>query len=209
MERLIHRVSFSMKTKGWFLLLLIIPLGSWCPVTDLQYLKYDIFVSDNKIGEVLASKNSKGVLTTYSIQTNLSFRLLEKYDVNYQLSSSYKNNYLIESALKNIVNDKLEDDVHLKWDGVQYTGQANKKPISFKERIKYSIAKLYFHEPVGLERIFSEKYTDFKKLKTQAANEYVLHLEDGNKTHYKYVNGVCTEVTSNKSFFKILIKLRR
>ena len=190
-------------------LLLIVLLSSWCPITELQYLKYDIFVSDNKIGEVLASKNSKGALTTYSIQTNLSFRLLEKYDVNYQLSSSYKNNYLIESALKNIVNGKLEDDVHIKWDGVQYSGHANKKTVSFKERIKYSIAKLYFHEPVGLDRIFSEKYTDFQKLKTSASNEYVLHLEDGNKSHYKYMNGICTEVTSSKSFFKIQIKLRR
>ncbi|MDF2455990.1 MAG: hypothetical protein K0R51_1983 [Cytophagaceae bacterium] len=198
-----------MKTKKWFFLLLILPLGSWCPVTDLQYLKYDIFVSDNKIGEVLASKNSKGVLTTYSVQTNLSFRLLEKYDVNYQLSSSYKNNYLIESALKNIVNGKLEDDVHLKWDGVQYTGQANKKSISVKGKIKDSIAKLYFHEPGGLDRIFSEKYLDFQKIKAQGAAEYVLHLDDGNKTHYKYMNGVCVEVTSSKSFFKILFKLRR
>lgn len=198
-----------MKKKGWLFLLLLIPLGSWCPVAELQYLRYDIFVSDNKIGEVLASKNSKGVLTTYSVQTNLSFRLLEKYDVNYQLSSSYKNNLLIESALKNIVNGKLEEDVHIKWDGAQYIGQANKKSISFKEKIKDSIAKLYFHEPAGLERVFSEKYIAFQKLKTQAASEYVLHLEDGNKSHYKYINGVCTEVTSSKSFFKIQFKLRR
>ncbi len=198
-----------MKTKSWFLLLLVIPLSSWCPVNELQYLKYDIFVSDNKIGEVLASKNSKGVVTTYSVQTNLSFRLLEKYDVNYQLSSSYKNNYLIESALKNIVNGKLEDDVHIKWDGVQYTGQANKKSVTVKEKIKHSIAKLYFYEPTEVDRIFSEKYTDFQKMKTQSSHEYVLHLEDGNKSHYKYTNGVCTEVTSSKSFFKILIKIRR
>jgi Tol biopolymer transport system component len=197
-----------MKKKSWLLLLLIIPLGSWCPITDLQYLRYDIFVSNNKIGEVLASKNSKGGLITYSVQTNLSFRLLEKYDVNYQLSSSYKNNYLTESALKNIVNGKLEDDVHIKWDGQQYTGQANKKTVSFKEKIKYSIAKLYFHEPIGIERVFSEKFTDFQKIKTQNPNEYTLFLEDGSKTHYKYLNGICTEVNSNKSFFKIQIKLR-
>lgn len=197
-----------MYKKIWLLLLLTIPLGSWCPITELQYLRYDIFVADNKIGEVLASKNSKGLLTTYSIQTNLSFRLMEKYDVNYQLSSSYKNNFLIESALKNIVNGKLEDNVYIKWDGKQYTGQANKKAVSIKERIKYSIAKLYFHEPLGVDRIFSEKYTDFEKLKTQGPNEYVLHLGDGNKSHYTYNNGICTEVTSTKSFFKIQIKLR-
>lgn len=197
-----------MTKKVCFFLPLIIALSSWCPITELQYLRYDIFVGDNKIGEVVASKNSKGILTTYSVQTNLSFKILETYDVNYQLSSSYKNNYLIESALKNIVNGKLEDDVHIKWDGVQYTGQANKKTIRLKERIKYSIAKLYFHEPIGLERIFSEKYTAFQKLKAEA-NEYVLHLGDGNKSHYKYSNGICTEVTSTKSFFKIQIKLRR
>lgn len=198
-----------MTKKVWYFLLLIIPLSSWCPISELQYLKYDIFVADNKIGEVLASKNTKGILTTYSVQTNLSFKVLEKYDVNYQLSSSYKNNYLIESALKNIVNGDLEDDVHLKWDGTQYTGQANKKTVRIKERIKHSIAKLYFHEPLGVERIFSEKYTDFEKLKQGQANEYVLHLGDGNKSHYKYSNGICTQVTSTKSFFKILIKLRR
>jgi len=197
-----------MTKKVWLSLLLIILLSSWCPINELQYLKYDIFVADNKIGEVLASKNTKGILTTYSVQTNLSFKVLETYDVNYQLSSSYKNNYLIESALKNIVNGKLEDDVHIKWDGVQYTGQANKKAVRVKERIKHSIAKLYFHEPVGIERIFSEKYTDFEKLKSAPANEYVLHLGDGNKSHYKYSNGICTQVTSSKSFFKILIKLR-
>ncbi|MDB5256514.1 MAG: hypothetical protein JWM14_1209 [Chitinophagaceae bacterium] len=198
-----------MTKKGWLLLLLIVPLGSWCPIVELQYLRYDIFVGDNKIGEVVASKNAKGTSTTYSVQTNLSFKVLETYDVNYQLSSSYKNNYLIESALKNIVNGKLEDDVHIKWDGLQYTGQANKKTIRLKERIKHSIAKLYFHEPLGVERIFSEKYTGFEKLKAEPANEYVLHLGDGNKSHYKYSNGICTEVTSTKSFFKIQIKLRR
>lgn len=209
-ERVNHLVALpSMKKKVWLFLLLTVPLGSWCPITDIQYLRYDIFVSNNKIGEVLASKNSKGPLTTYSIQTNLSFTLLEKYDVNYQLSSSYKNNYLTESALKNIVNGDLEDDVHIKWDGTQYTGQANKKNVVLKEKIKHSIAKLYFHEPSGVERIFSEKYIDFEKLKVQPPNEYILHLGDGNKSHYKYINGICTEVNSSKSFFKILIKIRR
>lgn len=198
-----------MTKKIWLLILLSVPLGSWCPITDLQYLKYDIYVGDSKIGEVLASKNTKGALITYSVQTNLSFKVLEKYDVNYQLSSSYKNNYLLESALKNIVNGTLDDDVHIKWDGAQYVGQANKKAIRFKEKIKYSIAKLYFHEPTGVERVFSEKYVDFAKLKSGDANEYILHLGDGNKSHYKYSNGICTEVTSTKSFFKILIKLRR
>jgi hypothetical protein len=197
-----------MKKKALLFLVLILPLSSWCPIIERQYLTYDIFVADSRIGEVVASKNSTGALTTYSVQTNLSFKLLEKHDVNYQLSSSYKNNYLIESALKNVVNGKLEDNVHLKWDGIKYTGQANQKAFLIQEKINYSIAKIYFHEPSGVNRIFSEKYTAFEKLKHEPPHEYILHLGDGNKSHYTYANGICTEVTSTKSFLKIVIKLR-
>jgi hypothetical protein len=197
-----------MKKKVWIILLLAIPLGSWCPVGLFQYLNYDIFVADSKIGQVIASKSTKGIVTTYSVQTNLSFKLFEQYDVNYQLSSSYKNNYLMESALKNVVNGSLEDNFYLKWDGTQYSGQANNKAIQIKEKIKNSIAKLYFQEPLGVDRIFSEKYAGFEKIKSDINNEYILQLGDGNKTKYRYANGICTEVTSNKSFFKIRIQLR-
>ncbi|MDB5273893.1 MAG: hypothetical protein JWO58_2260 [Chitinophagaceae bacterium] len=197
-----------MKKKYWLFLILIIPLGSSRPIVEVQYHTYDIFVAENNIGKVTASKNVNGSMTTYSVQTNLSFKLLETYDVNYQLSSTYKNNYLVESALKNMVNGSLQDNVHIKWDGTQYTGQANQKNILIKEKINQSIAKLYFQEPVDVKRVFSEKYMSFENITTDTPGDYVLHLGDGNKSHYIYNNKVCTDVISTKSFFKIQFKLR-
>jgi len=197
-----------MKKTAWIFLLLTIPLGSWIPVSHFHYLNYDIFISENKIGEMRALKNETGSVITYSIQTNIAFKVFEEYDVNYQLSSSYKNNLLIETALKNKVNGKIENNVHLKWNGTKYVGHSNGKEVSVNEKINQSIARMYFHEPVGVSKIFSEKQMQFHPLRQNKKNEYILHLEDENKSKYTYHNGICTEVNSTKSFFKVLIKLR-
>jgi hypothetical protein len=197
-----------MKTKTCIFLLLAIPLGSWIPVPHFHYLTYDIFVAENKIGEMRALKNETGTLTTYSIQTNISFKVFEDYDVNYQLSTSYKNNMMVETALKNIVNGKSENNVHLKWNGTKYVGHNDKKVISIQEKIFLSTARLYYYEPSSSSKVFSEKMVGFQPIKINKKNEYILHLHDGNKTKYTYQNGICTEVNSTKGFFKILIKLR-
>jgi hypothetical protein len=197
-----------MKKKAWIFLLLTIPLGSWIPIPHFHYLNYDIFVAESKIGEMRAIKNEAGPITTYSIQTTISFKVFENYDVNYQLSTSYKNNMMIETALKNIVNGKLEDNVHLKWNGSKYMGYSNQKAITLQEKVILSIARLYYYEPITTSKVFSEKFLDFQPIKLNKKNEYMLHLDDGNKSKYTYQNGICSEVSTNKGFLKISIKLR-
>jgi hypothetical protein len=197
-----------MKMKAFIFLLLAIPLGSWIPVPNFNTLNYDILVSDTKIGEMRAIKNERGAWATYSIHTNISFRVFESYDINYQLSSSYKNNVMMETVLKNIVNGATENNMHLKWDGTKYQGHNNADKISVSEKIRYSTARMYFHEPLGIEKVFSEKFVVFQPLRINRKNEYILHLEDGNKSKYTYVNGICTEVHTSKNLVKINIKLR-
>ncbi len=197
-----------MNKKACIFLLLSIPLGSWIPISNFHYLNYDIFVSENKIGELRALKNETGPVTTYSIQTTIAFKVFEEYDINYQLSTSYKNNQLIETSLKNRVNGSVENDVYLKWNGTKYQGHNNKTPVILESKIHNSIARLYFHEPIGVTKVFSEKLMKFQPLRANRKNEYVLNLEDENRSKYTYRNGICTEVNSNKSFLKVLIKLR-
>lgn len=197
-----------MYKKSLIFLLLAIPLGSWMPIPQFNTLSYDILISNNKIGEMRAVRHENGVWSTYAVHTNISFRLFEQYDINYQLSSSYKNKLMIESVLKNIVNGSTENNVHLKWDGTKYQGQNNGKAISINEEIYQSIARLYFHEPSGINKVFSEKFSDFQNIKTNTKSEYILELNDGNKSKYTYINGICSEVHSSKNMFKITFKLR-
>ena len=197
-----------MKLKACIFLLLTLPLGSWIPIPKLNTLKYDILISDNKVGELRAIKNERSGWSTYSIQTNLSFRVFEPYDINYQLSSSYKGTVMMETSMKNIVNGTVENNVHLKWDGTKYNGYNNNEKISILQKIYHSTARLYFHEPVGVDKVFSEKFVVFQALKANRKNEYILNLEDGNKSKYTYLKGICTEISTNKGLFKITIKLR-
>jgi hypothetical protein len=183
--------------------------SSWVPSPEFHYLNYDIFIADdNKIGEMRAIKSISGNVINYSVQTKISFRVFQSYDINYQLSSSYKNDQLVETVLKNVVNGKLENNVKLIWNGEKYIGTNNNKPYEIKERIKISTAYLYFHEPKVATKVFSDKFSEFNHIESEGNGIYTLHLSDGNKSKYTYKNGICQEATTVKNFVKIKLKLR-
>jgi len=60
--------------------------------------------------------------------------------------------------------------------------------------IWFTVSKLYYTEPIGINTIFSERFGKFLSLEKLEQNKYALSKPDGRKNIYFYEKGICRKV---------------
>jgi hypothetical protein len=90
----------------------------------------------------------------------------------------------------------------LKWEklgvqeesGYKLSNKSTTRTIDSPD-IHYTIADMYFEEPIHRNYVFSENYQEWIKIKKIKYHTYLLKFPDGNTSVYHYSNGVCKKVT--------------
>ncbi|MBC7451871.1 MAG: hypothetical protein H7259_10315, partial [Cytophagales bacterium] len=178
--------------------------------TSFYYLKYDVEIQGKVAGWMTSTKtvSSDKSEIKFLIDSKVEVDFLTKIDVRYNLESIFKNNFLNISRLVNIVNKDTQTYTRLQWDGIRYqTWNKDKSEYINAQKIVYSIGCLYFKEPVGLTTLFSEKYLAFCPI-TKNGEYYTVSFPDGNKSIYKYQNGICVWVEAKQKLYKIIFRLK-
>ena len=175
-----------------------------------SYLRYDVEMQGKVIGWMTSSKTISPDNTEikFIIQSKVNVAVFSKFEVDYSLESTFKNNFLQFSRLVNVINRDTENYTRVHWDGIRYnTWDRNDNKYINAQKIIFSIGCIYFKEPVGLSNLFSEKYLTFCPI-IKEGDYYVASFPDGNKTVYKYQNGICVWAESRQKLFKIVFRLK-
>ncbi len=160
-----------------------------------QELMYTISWKDDSIGYLKASREKVQDNEYYYINSNTEFRVLFRFNLNYQYENEYRKGRLYSASAINSLNQKDRDQSSIIWQNNHYLLRVNNKSEKLKELdIWFTVSKLYYTEPIGINTIFSERFGEFLTLDKLAKNKYALTKPDGRKNIYFYEKGICRKV---------------
>lgn len=142
--------------------------------------------TDEGNGEVRYQLNSSSKINTFFVNKSS----VMNFDV------MYKDGRLLSAYCKD-VKDGLTKITTVLWDGMKYVIKKEGEDLQLNQLIDFSAIQLYFMEPAGKTKIFSERlgtFCDFLK-----ENDGVYSCKLGNVDNiYRYKNGVLYELEMSR-----------
>jgi uncharacterized protein DUF6134 len=170
---------------------------------------YDVELFGKKIGSTTVERIDKGDgVVEYKLESHSEVNILfTKKTSVMNMDAVYKNGQMISSYVKN-VKDDVTEIVTIAWDGARYIIKKGQETLQLKQAVDFSNSLLYFIEPVGRQRIFSERLGQFCGFKTVSTGVYECKLDNGVDNIYRYKNGLLYELEMSKgaSVFMKLVK---
>ncbi len=168
----------------FILVLILMPLN--CPGTPIDTVNFQIIHKHKIIGQFSAQKSRMGELTVYQSNSILTTNFV-RMQVSYQIKVVLKNGILEESDLKMIVNGRLKTHRQTKKDGDRYTFFKNGKAKGkIQDVITHTTVMLYFDEPLGIRKTYSEEQGNFCEILHSPPDTYQKINAKGKKNTYRY-----------------------
>ena len=168
---------------------------------------YDVLLFGKKIGTTVVERTDKGngeIIYTLVNSTEVNILFTHKTS-SLNFSVIYKNGQLFSSYCKNVKDDVAEIATVL-WDGTKYVIKKGEEVFQINQPLDFSAIVLYFVEPVGKTKIFSERLGQFCNFVKLSNGEYQNKLDNGVTNTYRYHNGVLLELEMSKGA-SVLMKL--
>jgi hypothetical protein len=109
----------------------------------------------------------------------------------------FENNHLSESKALVKRNNKTVRDTKTTYLPDRYLiSKINQQQVDLQEDIDFSIACLYFKEPKGVKRVYSEVWGQFFQVIYRGNAHYTFKIPDGTEATYSYQNGVLEQVVT-------------
>ena len=170
---------------------------------------YDVELFGKKIGSTVVERIDKGNgELEYKLTSSSSVNILFTHKTSsMNMDVIYKNGQLISSYVKN-VKDDVTEVVTILWDGAKYIIKKGEETLQLKQQVDFSNSLLYYFEPKGRTRIFSERLGQFCAFNTIGSGVYECKLDNGVDNIYRYKDGVLYELEMSKgaSVFMKLVK---
>ncbi len=195
------------------LLLLFVPgmlvLTSFGPSATVETFNYEVLLDGTPIGTYSVSRTDVNGTSNYRIETNTAAGLIRREEYRSVMLSSFKQSKMMFSELKTWLNQKLEFDLSLKWNGEQYVKREGDRLEDLgHELVTYSSACVYFSEPKDRSTLFYEKYGRELDVVPLGTQRYMVTLPDACKEQYTYHNGKVVQVELIRSFTTITLRLK-
>ncbi|MEO1054194.1 MAG: DUF6134 family protein [Bacteroidota bacterium] len=177
---------------------------------DAQTNSYSISHGGKEIGEITASLLQHGTKRTYEVKSNVDFKVLWK---NYNRKTSnfvvFDGLNLIHSISDVYMNDDLQDSTRIdvrqnKYECYRYPDEQFE--MNDFKGLNFSTVQLYFQEPTGIGRIYSERFLDYCILEKIGNHKYKLRLPNGKVNLYTYREGRLSEVIVDRGWFTLRFK---
>jgi hypothetical protein len=176
---------------------------------NAQKHTYDIELFGKKIGNTVVERIDKGKgEIQYKLNSNSEVNILFTHKTSTMIFDvTYKDGTLFSSYCKN-VKDGITEVVTMAWEGTRYIIKKGEEVLQMNQPLDFSSIQLYFHEPQGKGKIFSERLGQFCNFTKTDVGEYECKLATGVDNIYRYKNGALyeLEMTKGASVFMRLTK---
>lgn len=186
------------------LLLPFATIATELPATVKNELSFKITYHSLHLGYVKAIKHASEATHSYTISGKAEGDLfLGKIVSENCIHSTFENGEFIKSVTFIKRNGRTLSNTNTSLLQGKYIISTVEATTQLKrEDIHFTVALLYFLEPVGIDSIYSEAWGKLLPL-IKHTNQYSFTIPDGTVCTFKYKNGTLEEVTSNTSIGEI------
>jgi hypothetical protein len=186
---------------------LLFAFSLWCCMSFGQKLKYNVYLMDNKIGEMTIERRDSAGFKRYALKSNTDVKLLfmEKRSAFSTYVSFDGDGKLISAFFQNIKDDETLVTKSI-WKNGKLWVDKNGEKTEYNGPINFSSVLLYFAEPKNQQKVFSERVGKFFEMVKQADGTYLTDL-DGHYAVYTYKAGKLVELEMKSTFGSITMKI--
>jgi len=169
---------------------------------------YDVELFGKNIGKTIVERIDKGKgETQFKLTSSTEVNILFTHKTSLlNMDITYKDGKIFSSYVKN-VKDGVAEVVTVAWNGTKYIIQKGEEALQITQPLDFSAVQLYFSEPKGRSKIFSERLGEFTNFIKLAEGVYQCKLSNGVTNIYRYRNGALYELEMSKGasvFMKLI-----
>jgi hypothetical protein len=179
----------------------------FCWIARGQNLTYAVFLRDEKVGELLVKRNINKDFTDFKVDSRIEVYKIINMLINYHMSARFEDGIMLRSSVQQQYNQRVNINTSTTRTGNQYFVESISSKKVLNDIIDYNLCMIYFHEPIGKTKIWSDSYGEFVHIRNMAPHRFELILPDGKRSFYTYNYGICTLVETEQLFSKIIFKL--
>lgn len=165
-----------------------------------QTADFAIFIGNREIGSIQAKRDVLENRSVYHVTSDASFRVVWKYHRTTDMTAIFVDDTLVLSESKVVMNDDVKEDSKYWRDGIHYRCLRQDNEASTEQPVRFSSARLYFEEPVGVDSVYSETFLENSYLKRISETQYKLYLPGNRENIYTYENGELVEIRADRTF---------
>lgn len=169
--------------------------------TFAQTLHYDVVKGSKKLGDMTVKRTTTDNQVYYEIESEVTFRILFSFTVDYESTSEYRGGKLIKEYTHSKLNGSTQKESSIWHNGQNYTHDYEGVKSSVEGPISYSVAAIYFREPRDGQKVYSPQFGVDLQFEKISDGVYELESPDGTN-EYHYTNGICTQVKVYRDFAK-------
>jgi len=198
--------------KNCFLLVGFLLVGTFTRAQH-QEISFDVIYKDDKVGVVLAkeTKAESKFFKLLTTETSTTFLFIPIH-MESEVTTTQENGALIKGTAYRDASRKSNDVIASvsKIGFNRYQRERNGvKDIIRNQRITYCVIDLYFKEPLGVTRVFSNMHAQMLTLKRMDNGQYQLIAPDNNNSLYSYRNGQLISIEVDTPVGKVISKRRQ
>ena len=168
-------------------------------ITNGQTLTYDVTKGNKNLGSMVITRTVIGNTEEISIKSSVKYKLLLTFRINVNHYEKFVNGKLNWGKALSTLNGRTQKDSKIVANKEGHLLTLDGVNAQVTDEIDYSIAQIYYYEPVDGQRVFSQQFAQFMTFKKVGSNKYLLSSPDGDN-YYTYTNGICTHVRVLRDF---------
>lgn len=167
--------------------------------------RFKVLHRGNEIGHIKAVETRIGDMVRLRVISDVNYKTaLYDYQRTTDVTARFTGNQLYESLAVITESGDLEARSTTKRAGVAYQCfKLGESSFEIAEEIPLSTICLYYREPTGHGRAWSETDLTFCALQPTQDNTYRLVLPDGKHNEYRYEDGLLVEANITRTLFNI------
>ncbi len=192
------------------LLFIIVSLISYSVVAQKTEALFNVFLKDENIGQIKAIETNTGSTIIRDIQSTTDARIFA-FSIHVESDTKItKGNEIMTEGIAYRHANRGAEDVHASTKRVsnkKYERTRNdKKTFLENTEITFCIADLYFKEPKGLSKIYSNMWAEMVAVKNLGNGVYQITAPDNKKSLYTYKNSKLTTIELDTPAGKVISK---
>ena len=176
----------------------------WFSPSNVESLTFQIVYKNREIGEMTVQKQVVGKRKIYTNTTTVRARLIGKIEVQYRSKTVFEDGILKEASVVSLLNGDEYDNTETRKVGNDYQFyKEGKFKHSLEGPITYSAMQMYFEEPTGISKAYSEEAGSYHTIQSNENEKYSKVNSRGRTNYYFYRDQYLNKIEVDAGIFEI------
>jgi hypothetical protein len=191
------------------ILVILLLLVSFVLAAQKQARYYKVMRNGSEIGWVNLERRTDSNATTLSMESEVNVSFILTFSSSAKEISQFRDGKLYHSYLYRKMNGNVKADrnTHLVGNGYEVEDKSKKTKLNLSP-VTYNTLCMYFQEPIGRTKVYSDNHQCFIDIEKKPDGAYRISTPDGASSSFYYTSGVCYKVKITKSFYSAALMLK-